>query len=134
MEKSLYIHIPFCRSKCAYCDFYSINYDKNMAFDFVDVLSSQIEELPNNFTTIYIGGGTPTALGRPLLARLLKSLRSKASGAVEFTIEANPESLTKEKIKLFLREGINRISIGFQSFENTKLKNFHESIQAPELP
>lgn len=122
MEKSLYIHIPFCRSKCAYCDFYSINYDKDIAFDFVDVLSSQIEELPNNFTTIYIGGGTPTALDRSLLVKLLKSLRSKASGAVEFTIEANPESLTKEKIKLFLREGINRISIGFQSFENTKLK------------
>ncbi len=122
MNKSLYIHIPFCRKKCPYCDFYSIIYDEALAATFIKVLSLQIEKLPDDFNTIYIGGGTPTVLSRPLFLQLFKSLDAKIKKASEVTIESNPESLNKEKIKLFLDNGINRLSIGLQSSEDEKLK------------
>lgn len=135
MEKSLYIHIPFCRCKCPYCDFYSITYDKVLATAFIKILSSQIEKLPDDFNTIYIGGGTPSVLSKPLFLRLFKSLNTKIKKASEVSIEANPESLDKAKIELFLDWGINRLSIGMQSLEDTKLKKLgriHTSSKAVE--
>ncbi|MCP4653651.1 MAG: radical SAM family heme chaperone HemW [Candidatus Omnitrophica bacterium] len=116
----LYIHIPFCRKKCPYCDFYSITYHQELAENYINVLSGQIAELDGRFSTIYIGGGTPSVLSWRLLAKLLESI--KPSRKVEFTIEVNPESLDKEKLKLFLDNGVNRISIGVQSLRGDKLK------------
>ena len=69
--------MPFCQKKCPYCDFYSVAYDKDIASSFIDVLSSQIEQLPDDFSTIFIGGGTPTVLSRRLLSKVLKSLDKK---------------------------------------------------------
>ncbi|MCF7874733.1 MAG: radical SAM family heme chaperone HemW [Candidatus Omnitrophica bacterium] len=122
MVKSLYIHIPFCQSRCAYCDFYSTVYSKDLAASFVLALAEQLKRLDYNFETIYIGGGTPTILDIDLTEKLLKELQRLAGDLKEFTIEANPESLDADKIKLFLDYGANRISIGCQSFDDQKLK------------
>jgi len=133
MSKSLYIHIPFCRKKCPYCDFYSVNYNESIAALYLKVLSKQIKALEGNLSTIYIGGGTPTVLSKDLLKQLLRSLGTVSSGVSEFSIEVNPESLTKDKVKLLLDHGINRISIGVQSLADVDLTNLgriHTSKQA----
>jgi oxygen-independent coproporphyrinogen-3 oxidase len=121
MIPSLYIHIPFCRKKCIYCDFYSVQYKDAIASAYIDSLSKQIEGLGGIFSTIYVGGGTPTILDKGLLAKLLKGLKGHLNGATEFTIEANPESLSEEKIELLLASGVNRLSIGVQSLKDQKL-------------
>ncbi|MBP7089024.1 MAG: radical SAM family heme chaperone HemW [Candidatus Omnitrophica bacterium] len=122
MANSLYIHIPFCRQKCPYCDFYSINYDNELANSYLKALIQQIDTVNNNFTTLYIGGGTPSVLSFNLLKILLKSLSKLSKKAKEFTIEANPESLDEDKIKLFLDNGVTRLSLGVQSLSDMKLK------------
>lgn len=122
MADSLYIHIPFCRQKCPYCDFYSLIYDNELVSSYVKVLIQQIAAIDNSFTTVYIGGGTPSVLSLALLKALLKSLRNISQRVEEFTIEANPESLDKDKIKLFLDNGVNRLSLGVQSLLDVKLK------------
>ncbi|UCD15165.1 MAG: radical SAM family heme chaperone HemW [Candidatus Omnitrophota bacterium] len=118
---NLYIHIPFCRRKCFYCDFYSVEYDKDLGSAYSGVLCRQIEKLEGKFSTIFIGGGTPTVLDVFSLEKILKRLSRLSAGMSEFTIEANPESLTKEKADLFISRGCNRISIGGQSFCSEKL-------------
>jgi len=91
--------------------------------------------LGGEFRTIYIGGGTPTVLDIEQLKKILLSLRKFSAHAIEFTIEANPESLTADKLSLFLDEGVNRISIGAQSFNDSKLKRLgrlHDGTSAIE--
>lgn len=122
MVNSLYIHIPFCRKKCLYCDFYSIVYRKELASVYIDVLCRQIENLQGNFETIYIGGGTPTVLDIFLWEKLLLALEKVIGRQCEFTVEANPESLDEDKIKLFRERRVNRISIGVQSLSDEKLE------------
>lgn len=122
MECGLYIHIPFCRQKCPYCDFYSILYEPGLAAMYIDILSNQIKKINTKISTVYIGGGTPSVLDTELLDRLLKNLRSVFKSSKENTVEANPESLDETKIELLLRRGINRLSIGIQSIKENKLK------------
>ena len=123
MIPSLYIHIPFCRRKCIYCDFYSVIESGAAVDSYTDILIEQMKNIPvDRFHTIYIGGGTPTVLNIGQLKKLLKGLERYSKNISEFTIEANPESLDKEKAKLFFDSGINRISIGFQSAREEKLK------------
>lgn len=122
MQPSLYIHIPFCRQKCIYCDFYSAVYRETVASSYVDALVGQMENLAYDFPTIYIGGGTPTVLDIGILERLLGSLAKYSKKVSEFTVEANPESLSYDKLKMLADLGVNRISIGVQSFREEKLK------------
>ncbi|MBP7056064.1 MAG: radical SAM family heme chaperone HemW [Candidatus Omnitrophica bacterium] len=122
MDTSLYIHIPFCRQRCIYCDFYSAIYKENVASEYIDVIIEQTKNLAYSIPTLYIGGGTPTVLSREIMTGLLKSLAKYSEKASEFTIEANPESLTEDKLKLMRDLGVNRISIGVQSFDGRKLK------------
>jgi len=139
MGKSLYIHIPFCKKKCSYCDFYSAIYDKNLAKSYVEVILKQIEALDGNFFSVYIGGGTPTVLSLGLLDKLLSGLSMYIKYNIEFTVEANPESVDIEKLRLFIDKGVNRISIGCQSFDDRKLKTLgrihgaRQGIEAIEL-
>ncbi len=119
---SLYIHIPFCARKCAYCDFYSVVYDKGRAEAYVDVICRQVNRIDEPVSTIFIGGGTPTVLESSGLGKLLGSLRKLSRGCREFTVEANPESLTRDKLGLLMDAGVNRLSIGVQSFNDPKLK------------
>ncbi|MEM7816426.1 MAG: radical SAM family heme chaperone HemW [Candidatus Aenigmatarchaeota archaeon] len=139
MFNSLYIHIPFCIKKCSYCDFYSVVYQKNLVKDYIDTLCLQIKKLKYSFSTVYIGGGTPSILDYKLLKKLLKNLKKISYKVEEFTIEANPESLDKTKLNLFRDYGINRLSIGVQSFFDNKLKKLNrvhtaeDAIKAIEL-
>jgi oxygen-independent coproporphyrinogen-3 oxidase len=133
MGSALYIHIPFCRQRCLYCDFYSTIHDTGLASSYIDTLAAQIQDLTGNFSTIYIGGGTPTVLERHALEKLLRNLRKFAPAASEWTVEANPESLDDDKMRLFLDSGVNRISIGVQSLHDRKLRllgRLHNARQA----
>ena len=135
MTTSLYIHIPFCRRKCLYCDFYSAIYDPKIAGSYIDILIRQLRELEGPFATIYVGGGTPTALDNALLERLAKTLKGLLSDGGEYTFEANPESLDNDKVKLLLACGVNRLSVGVQSLDERKLKKLgriHNAAKASE--
>ncbi len=122
MRDSLYIHIPFCKKKCPYCDFYSIPPQKKLVSEYISIISQEISKLNTCFDTVYIGGGTPTVIDIHLWGILLESLKKILKSSYENTVEANPESLSKEKLKLFLKYNINRISIGLQSLNDLKLK------------
>ncbi|MBN2444596.1 MAG: radical SAM family heme chaperone HemW [Spirochaetales bacterium] len=124
---SLYIHIPFCIKKCLYCDFFSVSYDKDIATRIIDSIISEIRFFFSTFpglsiSTIYIGGGTPSCLPIALLEKLLKEISLlpfyKTS---EFTIEANPESMTKEFLLLCKEFYVTRLSIGIQTTDNSLL-------------
>ena len=121
MPLSLYTHIPFCAKKCLYCDFYSLASQEKLAADYIQVLVKQIGQIDAPVSSIYIGGGTPSVLGVDLLGQLLKSLKRIIIPSAEFTIEVNPESFSKKLAKLFLANGVNRLSIGLQSFNDQKL-------------
>jgi len=130
---SLYIHIPFCRAKCGYCDFYSIPYDEALASSYVKVLRKELERLDGGFSSVYVGGGTPSVLGAGLLKDLLGSLKRFCGPGVEATVEANPESADAERLGIFLSSGINRLSLGIQSFDDKKLAKLgrvHDSAAA----
>lgn len=119
----IYIHIPFCTSICSYCDFPKLLYNKRYIRNY---LSSLKEEILSRYkeekvVSIYIGGGTPTSLDLEELEYLFKIISIfKRSDDIEFTIESNVESLDLDKIKLLKKYGVNRVSLGVQSFcENT---------------
>jgi oxygen-independent coproporphyrinogen-3 oxidase len=123
MISSLYIHIPFCRRKCLYCDFYSMpGHPAPLARDYVNALICRIEPLAQRFSTVYMGGGTPTVLENELLKRLLGALGKNLARGAEFTVEANPESLDRRKLGMFADFGVNRLSVGIQSLDDRKLK------------
>ncbi len=126
----LYIHIPFCQSKCPYCDFFSIvSNDKQFRRGYISALIREIEIYCQKIkdieiTSIYIGGGTPTVLEGRQLKDILSSCYQNFSinKEAEITIEANPGTIDCEKIKILFREGVNRISLGGQSFNDRVLK------------
>ena len=129
---SIYIHIPFCSSICSYCDFAKIYYNKKFTMDYLKELEKEIKNNYNNdvLKTIYIGGGTPSSLDLEELEYLFNILDSLIKDSnYEYTIECNVENLTEEKIKLFKKYGINRVSIGVQTFNEKYLKflNRHHS-------
>jgi oxygen-independent coproporphyrinogen III oxidase len=122
----LYVHVPFCASKCGYCDFYSLarpSDDPSLA-RYLDTLTLEASRRPEGFEagTIFIGGGTPTHLPAPDLARLLAIAREAGGGAVEeWTVEANPGTLTADKLEVLRAAGVDRLSIGAQSFDPSRL-------------
>ncbi len=122
-----YLHVPFCRRKCPYCDFYSIAREEGHAEQaaYVDALEHELRTLPADFKpqTVFIGGGTPTELATPLLARLLALLPQyiDLTDVQEWTCEANPGTFTTEKAQLLCEAGVNRLSIGAQSFQPSLL-------------
>lgn len=122
---SVYIHIPFCNSICTYCDFCKIYYNKKYVMRYLDSLRKEIEERYNDeeVSTIYIGGGTPTCLDDEELKELLKITKLfNVKDKIEFTIEGNIESITENKLKIMNEYGVNRISIGVQSFNDNVIK------------
>ncbi len=123
----IYIHIPFCRTKCPYCDFYSV-VRINYAGDFADALTKEIKArkdfVPcNRPDTVYFGGGTPSVLSDGQLHNIVEALHKEydLSGVKEFTIEANPEDVNDEIVKVWHSAGINRVSLGTQSFDDDVL-------------
>jgi len=121
--KHLYIHVPFCKTICGYCDFCHRVYDENIADKWLDTLVLEInDKCKDNYETIYIGGGTPTSLSSKQLDRLLTLVDPYSKCVKEYTIEVNPESLDTEKIDIFKKHNINRVSMGVQSSNNNELK------------
>ena len=116
--KSCYIHIPFCKTICSYCDFCKFYYNKNWILKYLKQLQKEIKlnYKGEKLNTIYIGGGTPTSLEYNELRCLLDIVRDlKLDDNYEYTIEANVETLDLDKIKLLKEYGINRVSIGVES-------------------
>ena len=123
--KSCYIHIPFCKTICSYCDFCKMYYDKKTIDLYLEALDKEIDKKYKNeiLDTIYVGGGTPTSLNEEQLEKLLQILsRLKVSKELEYTFEANVETLTIEKIKLLRNYKVNRISVGIQSIKDKNIK------------
>jgi oxygen-independent coproporphyrinogen-3 oxidase len=124
----IYIHTPFCKRKCAYCDFYSVA-NNTMQDEFTKALLKEIELKKNYFSeesvqTIYFGGGTPSMLKVKDLENILNQLKKYYSVAEEneITLEANPDDLSLEYLKTIKKLGVNRLSIGIQSFIERDLK------------
>jgi oxygen-independent coproporphyrinogen-3 oxidase len=121
----LYIHVPFCKTKCPYCDFYSVT-DLTLVEEWLSALTREMEfykDTFNTFDTLYLGGGTPTVLNNTVLASLFRELCKKFSfkDNAEITVEANPDDVTLEKLELLKELGVNRLSIGVQSFNDEEL-------------
>ena len=120
---SLYIHIPFCHKICDYCDFTKLQYFRNFAIDYLKALKDELDSYHiKNLKTIYVGGGTPTALEDDLFEELLKIIDTYTNDVKEYTFEANPESLSLDKIKMLKSHGVNRVSIGVQTTNDEILK------------
>ena len=115
--RSLYIHIPFCSSICPYCDFTKLLYQDGWAFSYLDALEKELEFRCKGHTydTVYIGGGTPSVLPLELFKRLLEMVLPYVGEDCEYTLEANPESLSDDKIAILPHYQVNRISMGMQS-------------------
>ncbi len=130
MKKAgLYIHIPFCKVKCVYCDFYSITKKENQIPLFTECLLKEIESYKHyagkwKFNTIFFGGGTPSLLPAKYLEQILQKLHDTfdTSNVEEITLEANPGEAPLEHLKDIKSLGVNRISMGFQSFDDKILK------------
>ena len=125
MVKAIYIHIPFCKNICSYCDFCKFFYKKEWINKYLDSLEKEIKdnykgELIDN---IYIGGGTPSSLSMEELERLFSIINNiNINDNHEFTIEFNVEDITKEKLELCKNNNVNRISIGVESFNKKHLE------------
>ena len=134
MTRALYVHVPFCDKICAYCDFMRVITHPKLIEDYLNALKRELDSLPfSAYRTIYLGGGTPTALNDQQLERLLILLKPTASQVEEYTIEINPESLTPSKAALIRAYGINRASIGVQSFDDQELKLLHRGHQVADI-
>lgn len=155
-EFGIYVHIPFCVRKCAYCDFVSYSNKEELIYDYIEALKKEIkyvgtelafskgeklkvnseeykcvwasdfrpqEKIPE-ITTIYIGGGTPSSVDSKYIASIIATIKEiyKVKEEAEITIEINPGTVTKEKLQEYRKSGINRISIGLQSTDNSILR------------
>jgi len=137
--RSAYVHVPFCQTICGYCDFYSVLIDRSAMHPLVDALLAELNReaaiRETAFETIFVGGGTPTTLPVPELSRLLVRLRELAArdGALEFTVEANPATVTRETAEAMVACGVNRVSIGAQSFDRSELRVLERIHQPPQV-
>jgi len=145
LEAGLYLHVPFCTKKCPYCDFFSIpvSYSKDLENTYLKAIKKELkllkEFLPSitrinniNFITFYAGGGTPSLLSPEFYESLFNFLAKEFNfSPKELTLEANPETLSLEKLKGFYQAGFNRLSLGVQSFFQKGL-NFLGRIHTPK--
>ena len=128
-ELELYVHIPFCVRKCAYCDFLSAPADTQERTLYIDALTEEIRARKNDFnayrvSTIFLGGGTPSILEGDDSARIFRALQENfdISDDAEITMEVNPGTVTEEKAASWRKSGVNRLSIGLQSADDRELK------------
>ena len=140
----IYIHVPFCRSKCQYCDFYSLTGKKECDFDgYLDAVCKHIKEAgpqaPDHIVdTVYFGGGTPSFFGADGMAAILTAIRKSfdVSPTAEITFEANPDSVTDRLLRRLRSEGFNRVSLGIQCDNDETLKQlgrphtYEQAVQA----
>ncbi len=139
--RAVYVHVPFCHTICGYCDFYSEVFDRRLADPLVDALLQELNGHPpaafENVDSIFFGGGTPTTLAAPALERLLSAFRAVVppTSTIEFTCEANPATVTEETAAALVAAGVNRVSVGAQSFDRNELNvldRLHDPAQVAE--
>ncbi|WP_455675476.1 radical SAM family heme chaperone HemW [Pradoshia sp.] len=138
MAQSIYVHIPFCTQICHYCDFNKFFIQNQPVDEYLQALGKEMSLYNLNkkeMKTVFIGGGTPTALDAAQMERLLASIRENISLAndYEFTIEANPGDLTKEKLAVMKEAGVNRLSLGVQTFNEELLKKIGRAHTAEDV-
>ncbi|MGH7820286.1 MAG: radical SAM family heme chaperone HemW [Candidatus Binatia bacterium] len=125
-DPSVYVHIPFCETKCPYCDFNSFAVEGRDVEGYLDALAREMDArgVPADPPTVFVGGGTPTVVSPPQLDRYLRDLvrRFRRNPARELTVEANPGSLTAEKVSVLAAHGVNRVSLGAQSYFDRHLR------------
>ena len=133
----IYIHIPFCKKKCSYCDFHfstSLSKKDDIILCLIKELEIRKNYLNENIETIYFGGGTPSLLSKKEIMSIIDKIYKlfNVIPDVEITLEANPNDLTKQKINDLKKSAINRLSIGVQSFQNNDLKFMHREHTAQQ--
>jgi len=133
----IYIHIPFCKQSCSYCDFHfstSLKYKTDLVSGIVTEIANRKEQLTSRINTIYFGGGTPSLLTGDDLKRIVESIYKNYNVApnIEFTLECNPDDLTQKKLQELESSGVNRLSIGVQSFNNNELEFFNRAHNSNE--
>lgn len=124
-KKGVYIHIPFCKSICSYCDFCKVFYNEKWVSSYLKSLKDEIDDIYMNeeIDTVYIGGGTPSSLRNKYLEKLFEIVNKfNIKDLKEFTFECNLNDINKEFLELLKQTGVNRLSIGIQSFNKEKLK------------
>ena len=131
MARGVYIHIPFCHQICNYCDFNKVFFKNQPVDEYIEALGREmamaVESKPHAFEkieTIFLGGGTPTALSAQQITRLLELIRTyiPMEHVIEFSSEANPDELSEDKLLALFEGGVNRLSMGVQSFDQDLLK------------
>lgn len=129
MVQAAYLHIPFCHHICHYCDFNKVFFENQPVDDYLEAMEQEMKNTvekhgQNRLKSIFVGGGTPTALTELQLDKFLEMIRKHLSleGNGEFTFEANPNELTEKKLQLLKDYGVNRLSIGVQTFNDDLLK------------
>lgn len=139
MARGVYIHIPFCHQICNYCDFNKVFFKNQPVDEYIEALGHEMElivqQMPEafaNIETIFLGGGTPTALSAQQIERLLALIAKHIpmSNVKEFSSEANPDELTIDKLQALYNGGVNRLSMGVQSFDQallTKIGRTHSN-------
>lgn len=125
--RSLYVHVPFCKEICSYCDFCKVYYRSQWVDAYLDQLQNELfqKAVPHSLYTVYIGGGTPSSLSTVQLKRLMDLLKPYIQDAQEYTIELNPETMNEEKLHILYDGGITRLSIGVQTFQEKCLIPLH---------
>ena len=133
---AVYVHIPFCRHICSYCDFCKVLHIKTFVDDYLDALQN---EIINNYdgefiNTLYIGGGTPSCLSHQERIKLFRILSNfKLSTDCEYTIECNPSDINDELLDDIIQAGVNRVSIGVESFDKNNLKLMERELDYDDL-
>ncbi|HEY9577254.1 MAG TPA: radical SAM family heme chaperone HemW [Pseudobacillus sp.] len=139
MIRSAYIHIPFCRQICHYCDFNKVFLKNQPVNDYINALADEMKMTMEQYSTdrldtIFVGGGTPTSLNAAQLDKLCGAIRDQLPfGEGEFTFEANPGDLTPEKLSVLKNYGVNRLSLGVQSFNDELLRTIGRTHSSSEV-
>ena len=134
--KHMYIHIPFCKKICSYCDFCKMFYNHEFIDKYLDELNNEITNYYNGeeMETVYIGGGTPSSLSYDELNKLFKILSVvKVSNNYEYSFECNPDDITEELIDILIKNRVNRISIGIESFDKDNLGFMERSVDFKDI-
>jgi oxygen-independent coproporphyrinogen III oxidase len=140
VKAGIYLHIPFCKSRCSYCDFATDVFKNNETVErYVNALCTEISDfkfqIPNSVETIYFGGGTPSLLSPKQLEKILNIIHKKFSvdSNIELTMEMNPATMTLETVKEYRSLGVNRASFGAQTFDDTELKRLGRKHTAQDV-
>lgn len=133
----IYVHIPFCKKACIYCDFHfstNLSHIPDLAGALVKEIGQRKDYVDEAITTIYFGGGTPSVMPSALLGSLFESIHRfyKVEGGAEVTLEANPDDITNENLQRWKQLGVNRLSIGLQGFNEEELKWMNRAHNARE--